>query len=186
MCVLFLKTLLKSPLYSFVFFKNGERKPNIFLVLRIKRLSVYPEIHSIVVGACVQYFGYEAEEWRAIWGEQLLWLRFFCCGWGVKPLGQPQYTLDTNLWQLFPERTCWWLHGLIVPTRLVSTLNWREVYWKNLTYYCKKICHEELSHVSLSNKWQKIFWSKKCIAVWFLGLFTLGKKMQFQSFYFKI
>lgn len=34
-------------------FEKGERKLNIFLVLRIKRLSVYPETHSIVVGACV-------------------------------------------------------------------------------------------------------------------------------------
>lgn len=32
---------------------KGERKLNIFLVLRIKRLSVYSEMHCIVVGACV-------------------------------------------------------------------------------------------------------------------------------------
>lgn len=34
-------------------FKKGERKLNIFLVLRIKGLSVYPEMHCIVVGASV-------------------------------------------------------------------------------------------------------------------------------------
>lgn len=134
------KLFCQSPFYSLVcIFKKGERKLNIFLVLRIKRLSVYPEMHCIVVGAWVHCLSARGmKEWWDIWGKQLLWLRFSDVVEGVKPLEQPQYTLDTNLWQLFPERTCWWLLGRIVPTRLVSILNWRDVRLKNLTYYCKK------------------------------------------------
>lgn len=65
--------------------EKGEKKLNIFLVLRIKRLSVYPEKNRIVIGACVHCLSARGkEEWRDIWGEQLLWLRFFCCGWRVK------------------------------------------------------------------------------------------------------
>lgn len=43
----------EKPILELCIFEKGERKLNIFLVLRIKRLSVYPETHSIVVGACV-------------------------------------------------------------------------------------------------------------------------------------
>ncbi len=130
------------PQNLFEIFEKGEWKLNIFLVLRIKDyLSILKCTALLFV---IVYIRYGTEEWRVIWGKQLLWLRFFCCGWGVKPLEQPQYTLDTNLWQLFPERMCWWPLGLIVPPGLCP-LSTGGKYTEELD--CKKTC---VSHIIIS------------------------------------
>ncbi len=63
-----------------------------------------------------------------------------CCGWDFSVVveGSSPWNNHNTHWTLtfgnYSQKECAGDRlGWLFPTRLVSTLNWREVYWKNLT-----------------------------------------------------